>query len=94
MLCAPPPRKRLGLAALSRADPVARQARRHSTSRKFARAQRERTRQALDVAFAEGAAGRDVPPVSKTQVRRFALAIARCFAKTVVDMFSGYHQLA
>jgi hypothetical protein len=39
-------RKRLAVAALSGAEPVARLARRYGTSRKFVRAQRERARQA------------------------------------------------
>ncbi|HET9641779.1 MAG TPA: hypothetical protein VFP68_00085, partial [Burkholderiaceae bacterium] len=39
--------------ALSGDEPVARLARRHGTSRKFVRAQRERARQAVHTAFAE-----------------------------------------
>ena len=60
------------------AEPVARLARRHSTSRKFVRAQRERAREAVDVAFAQAPAAPLVetfPRVSKTWVRRFALAV-------------------
>jgi hypothetical protein len=57
---------------------VARLARRHGTSRKFVRAQRERAREAIDVAFAEPPAAPLVetfPRVSETWVRRFALAV-------------------
>ena len=57
---------------------MARLARRYSTSRKFVRAQRERAREAVDVAFAEAPAAplvETLPLVSKTWVRRFALAV-------------------
>ena len=57
---------------------MARLARRHSTSRKFVRAQRERAREAVDVAFAQAPAAPLVetfPRVSRTWVRRFALAV-------------------
>ena len=57
---------------------MARLARRHSTSRKFVRAQRERARHAVDVAFAAPAAmplGETFPRVSASWVRRFALAV-------------------
>ena len=46
-------RKRIGVAALSGTEHVSRLARRHGTSCKFVRAQRERARQAVDGAFAE-----------------------------------------
>ena len=46
-------RKRIGVAALSGAERVTHLARRHGTSRKFVRAQRERAGHALDLAFAE-----------------------------------------
>ena len=71
-------RKRIGLAALSGAEPVARLARRHGTSRKFVRAQRERAGHALELAFAESRAPLLVEPfprVSDAWIRRFALAV-------------------
>ncbi len=71
-------RKRMGIAALSGVEPVARLARRHGTSRKFVRAQRERARQAVDVAFAVPPAAplaATFPRVSEPWVRRFALAV-------------------
>jgi hypothetical protein len=71
-------RKRMGIAALSGVEPVARLARRHGTSRKFVRAQRERARQAVNVAFAVPPAAplaETFPCVSDAWVRRFALAV-------------------
>ena len=71
-------RKRIGVAALSGAERVTRLAHRHGTSRKFVRVQRERAREAVDVAFAQAPAPPLVeafPRVSKTWVRRFALAV-------------------
>ena len=46
-------RKRPDTASLSGAEPVARLACRHSAGRKFVRAQWDRAREAVDVAFAE-----------------------------------------
>ena len=71
-------RKRLGIAALTGAEPVARLARRHGASRKFVRAQRERVRLAVDEAFAEPVSSplaEPLPRVSQTWVRRLALAV-------------------
>ena len=69
-------RKRIGVAALSRAERVTRLAHRHGTSREFVRAQRERARQAVDGAFRELVAAPlavPFPRVSETWVRRFVL---------------------
>ena len=71
-------RKRIGVAALSGAQRVTHLARRHGTSRKFVRAQRELARQAVDLAFTEPTAPSLVEPfprVSDAWVRRFALAV-------------------
>jgi hypothetical protein len=71
-------RKRMGIAALSGVEPVSRLARWHGTSRKFVRAQRERAREAVDVAFAEpptAPLAETFPRVSEAWVRRFALAV-------------------
>lgn len=68
-----------GIAALTGSEPVARLAHRHGTSRKFVRAQRERVRQAVDVAFAVPPAAplaETFPHVSEAWVRRFALAVS------------------
>ena len=67
-------RKRIGVAALSGAERVTHLARRHGTSRKFVRVQRERARHALELAFAEPSAPSLVEPfprVSDAWVRRF-----------------------
>jgi hypothetical protein len=90
-------RKRLGIAALSGAEPVSRLARRHGASRKFVRAQRERVREAIDVAFAESPAAplaETFPRVSEAWVRRFALAVIlivhgsyRCVVELLRDLF-------
>ena len=71
-------RQRIGVAALSGAEGVIHLARRHGTSRKFVRAQRELVRQAVDLAFAEPTAPSLVEPfprVSDAWIRRFALAV-------------------
>lgn len=71
-------RKRIGLAALSGAERVTPLARRNGTSRKFVRAQRDRVRQAIDMAFAEPVAAplaEQFPRVSELWVRRFVLAV-------------------
>jgi hypothetical protein len=71
-------RKRIGVTALSGTEHVSRLARRHGTSRKFVRAQRERARQAVDGAFAELTVPSLVEPfprVSEAWVRRFVLGV-------------------
>lgn len=76
-MCAPT-RKRIGIAALSGAKRVTGLARLHGTSRKFVRAQRERARQAVDMAFTEPVAAplaEPFPRVSEAWVRRFVLAV-------------------
>ena len=71
-------RKRIGVLALSGAEPVTRLARQHGASRKFVRALRERVRLAVDEAFAEPVSAplaEPYPRVSEAWVRRFALAV-------------------
>ena len=71
-------RQRIGIAALSGAERVTHLARRHGTSRKFVRAQRELARQAVDLAFAEPTAPSLVEPfprVSDAWVRRFVRGV-------------------
>jgi len=71
-------RKRIGMLALSGAEPVTRLARHHGASRKFVRAQRERVRLAVDEAFAQpvsASLAEPFPRVSEAWVRRFALAV-------------------
>ena len=73
-------RKRIGVAALSGTEHVSRLARRHGTSREFVRTQRERARQAVDIAFAEPVAtplAEPFPRVSEAWVRRLNRA-PRC----------------
>ena len=66
------------MATLSGAERVTHLARRHGTSRKFVRAQRERAGHALELAFAEPSAPSLVEPfprVTDAWVRRFVLGV-------------------